>query len=81
MRMAARHEPETPAAGIFDGPALDQLAVPLPSLRDPPNPSSRPVRHPFLNEIKDAAGDFRQPGIGGDERVELVAVQDQEPDR
>ena len=80
MRVAAGDEAEAAAAGIFDRPALDELAVPLPPLRDPPDASRGPVRHPLLDEIEDPAGDFGQPGIDRDERVELVAVQDQELD-
>ena len=61
MGVAAGHEPKAAAAGIFDGPMLDQLAVPLPPLRDSPDPSRGPVRHPLLDEIKHPAGDLGQP--------------------
>ena len=33
-----------------------------------------------MNEVEDAAGNLGQPRIGGRKRVELVAVQDQQPD-
>ena len=57
-----------------------QLAVSLPLLGDSPDESRRPVRHPLLDEIKHPAGDAGQQRIGGDESVELVSMQDQEPD-
>ena len=41
---------------------------------------ARAMGHPFLNEIKDAACNLGQPRIGRRERVELVAVKDQESD-
>ena len=79
MRMAAGHETKAVAAGVFHGTTLDELAVPLPPLGNPANPASCPVRHPFLNEIEDAARELRQPGIGRGEGIKLVAVEDQEP--
>ena len=80
MRVPAGHVPIALAPGILGGPSLDQLAVPLPPLRDPPDPPRRAVRHPFLDVVEDAAGDLGQPGVIGGERVELVAVEDQELD-
>ena len=78
--MAARHESKAPRPGILDGSMLDPLAVPLPLFRDSPNESRCPVRHPLLDEIKQPAREPRQDWIRRDKRVELVSMQDQQPD-
>ena len=80
VRVTAGHEPEAAAGGILGSTPHDQLAVALPPLGDPANPSGGAVGHEFLDEVKDPAGDLGQPGIVGDDGVELVAVQDQELD-
>jgi hypothetical protein len=38
------------------------------------------VGHPLLDEVKNPTRHFGQPGKSCDERVELIAMQDQKPD-
>ncbi|MFO0892218.1 MAG: hypothetical protein U0790_24155 [Isosphaeraceae bacterium] len=45
-----------------------------------PDPARRVVGHQFLDEIEQPAGEVGQEWIVGDDRVELIAVEDQEPD-
>ena len=63
--VAAGHEPITLTPGILDGPLLDELAVPLPLLGDPPDPAGRPVRGPLLDAVEDPAGDVGQQLVVG----------------
>src|SRR5262249_33170554 len=74
------HIAEPSAPGVIHGPALDELAIPLPSFGDPPDPSGGAVRHVLLYVVEDPAGDLRHQGITCGEFVELVAMQNEEPD-
>src|SRR5262249_38745645 len=76
--VAAGDMSEAAAPRILDRPALDELAVPLPSLRDPPDPAGGAMRHVLLDVIEEAAGNLGQAGVGRRERVELIPVEDQE---
>jgi len=78
--MTTGDEVKPSTLGVFRGPALDQLAVALKALGDPPDPPGGPVGHPFLNEIEEPAGDLGKPGVVGSDRVKLIAVENQELD-
>src|SRR3984957_15910732 len=63
---------------VGHGTVTDEYAAALPSLRNSPDVAGRLVRCPFLDVIKQRAGDLCQPAVIVDKTVELVAMEDKQ---